>query len=147
MLRAAVEVIGERGFPETRIADVAKRAGASSALVIYYFGTKDRLLTDALRYSEELSTRPPQRMLAEVSSAARAARGCSSAGLRPEGDGRDPGAWGLWLDLWAQALRHTEVARRAATNSTSAGARMIADIVAPGPELASSRRSTPRSSP
>ena len=28
--------------------------GASSALVIYYFGTKDRLLTDALRYSEDL---------------------------------------------------------------------------------------------
>ena len=50
MLRAAAELICERGFCETRIADVAKRAGVSSALVIYYFGTRDRLLVDALRY-------------------------------------------------------------------------------------------------
>ena len=53
MLRAAAELIGERGFSETRIADVARRSGASPALVIYYFGTKDRLLTEALRYSED----------------------------------------------------------------------------------------------
>ena len=54
MLRAAAELIGERGFSETRIADVARRSGASPALVIYYFGTKDQLLTEALRYSEDL---------------------------------------------------------------------------------------------
>ena len=53
MLRAAAELICERGFGDTRIADVAKRAGVSSALDIYYFGTRDRLLVDALRYSEE----------------------------------------------------------------------------------------------
>jgi AcrR family transcriptional regulator len=35
MLRAAAELICERGFGDTRIADVAKRAGVSSALVIY----------------------------------------------------------------------------------------------------------------
>src|SRR5436190_24314444 len=53
MLAAAAELIAERGFSETRIADVARRVGASPALVIYYFGTKDDLLTEALRYSEE----------------------------------------------------------------------------------------------
>ena len=53
MLRAALAVIGERGFPETRIADVAERAGTSPALVIYYFKTKDNLLTEALRYAED----------------------------------------------------------------------------------------------
>ena len=52
MLVAAAQLIAERGFSETRIADVAKRVGASPALVIYYFGTKDNLLTEALRYSE-----------------------------------------------------------------------------------------------
>src|SRR4051795_9122490 len=52
MLAAASTLIAERGFSETRIADVAKRVGASPALVIYYFGTKDTLLTEALRYSE-----------------------------------------------------------------------------------------------
>ena len=68
MLRAAAELIGERGFSETRIADVAKRAGVSPALVIYYFGTRDRLLTEALRYSEESFYAAAEEMLAEVPS-------------------------------------------------------------------------------
>ena len=52
MLVAAAHLIAERGFSDTRIADVAERVGASPALVIYYFGTKDSLLTEALRWSE-----------------------------------------------------------------------------------------------
>src|SRR5580704_14682105 len=44
MLRAALEVIIERGYAETRIADVAERTGTSPALVIYYFKTRDQLL-------------------------------------------------------------------------------------------------------
>ena len=43
----------ERGYPDTRIADVAERAGTSPALVIYYFKTKDQLLTEAIRYAED----------------------------------------------------------------------------------------------
>src|SRR6476646_4902169 len=111
MLRAAAELICERGFGDTRIADVAKRAGVSSALVIYYFGTRDRLLVDALRYSEESFYTAAQDMLAEVGSL----RDRLSLLIRwtcvPEGDGADeiPGAWGLWFDLWAQAFRHDEV--------------------------------------
>src|SRR5258708_25943992 len=53
MLRAALEVIAERGYADTRIADVAERAGVSPALVIYYFKTKDQLLTAAIRYYED----------------------------------------------------------------------------------------------
>src|SRR5580658_9156117 len=53
MLQAALDVIVERGYPDTRITDVAERAGASPALVIYYFKTRDQLLTEALRYSED----------------------------------------------------------------------------------------------
>ena len=42
-----------RGYADTRIADVAEHAGTSPALVIYYFKTRDQLLTEALRYSED----------------------------------------------------------------------------------------------
>ena len=52
-LRAALEVIVERGYADTRIADVAERTGTSPALVIYYFKTRDQLLTEAIRYSED----------------------------------------------------------------------------------------------
>ncbi|CAN5876235.1 TetR/AcrR family transcriptional regulator [soil metagenome] len=111
MLRAAAELICERGFSETRIADVAKRAGVSSALVIYYFGTRDRLLVDALRHSEESFYGAAEKMLAEVSSLRERLSLLIRWTCVPEGDGADeiPGAWGLWFDLWAQAFRHDEV--------------------------------------
>lgn len=109
MLRAAAELICERGFGDTRIADVAKRSGVSSALVIYYFGTRDRLLVDALRYSEESFYEAAEKMLAEVPSL----RERMSLLIRwtcvPEGKNEIPGAWGLWFDLWAQAFRHDEI--------------------------------------
>ena len=109
MLRAAAELICERGFGDTRIADVAKRAGVSSALVIYYFGTRDRLLVDALRYSEESGYEAAERMLAEIPSLRERLSFLIKWTCVPEADNEMPGAWGLWFDLWAQAFRHDEV--------------------------------------
>src|SRR5882757_5220607 len=109
MLRAAAELICERGFGETRIADVARRAGVSSALVIYYFGTRDRLLVDALRYSEESFYEAAEQMLAEVPSLRERLSLLIQWTCVPERAGEIPGAWGLWFDLWAQAFRHDEI--------------------------------------
>jgi AcrR family transcriptional regulator len=109
MLRAAAELICERGFGDTRIADVAKRASVSSALVIYYFGTRDRLLVDALRYSEESFYEAAEQMLAEVPSLHERLSLLIKWTCVPEGMDEIPGAWGLWFDLWAQAFRHDEI--------------------------------------
>jgi AcrR family transcriptional regulator len=131
MLRAAAELICERGFGETRIADVAKRAGVSSALVIYYFGTRDRLLVDALRYSEESFYDAAELMLAEVSSLRERLSLLIQWTCVPEANGEVPGAWGLWFDLWAQAFRHDEVApARIELDARWRG--MIADVVEAG---------------
>jgi len=111
MLRAAIEVIGERGFPETRISDVGRRVGASSALVIYYFGTKDRLLTDALRYSEDLFYTEVAERLAAIEGAKDKLEALVRMSCNNESMGGLPGSWVLWLDLWAQAVRHPEVSR------------------------------------
>ena len=109
MLRAAAELICERGFGDTRIADVAKRAGVSSALVIYYFGTRDRLLVDALRHSEESFYEAAEKMLAEIPSLPERLSLLIKWTCVPKADHEIPGAWGLWFDLWAQAFRHDEV--------------------------------------
>jgi AcrR family transcriptional regulator len=109
MLRAAAELICERGFGDTRIADVAKRAGVSSALVIYYFGTRDRLLVDALRFSEESGYEAAEQMLSEVPSLRERLSLLIKWTCVPSADNEIPGAWGLWFDLWAQAFRHDEV--------------------------------------
>ncbi|MGH2926013.1 MAG: TetR/AcrR family transcriptional regulator [Solirubrobacterales bacterium] len=53
ILEAAAAVIAERGLASTRIADVAERAGTSAPAVLYWFGSKDELLTDALTVDED----------------------------------------------------------------------------------------------
>jgi len=111
MLRAAAELIGERGFSETRIADVARRAGASPALVIYYFATKDQLLTEALRFSEEAFYRTVTAELDTLRTARERLELLVRTTCVPQGEGEVPGAWGLWFDLWAQAFRHPEIAK------------------------------------
>jgi AcrR family transcriptional regulator len=111
MLRAAAELIGERGFSETRIADVARRAGASPALVIYYFSTKDQLLTEALRFSEAAFYRTVTAELETLRTARERLELLVRTTCVPQGEGEIPGAWGLWFDLWAQAFRHPEIAK------------------------------------
>jgi AcrR family transcriptional regulator len=53
ILAAAAEVIAERGLSSTRIADVAERAGTSPSAVLYWFGSKDDLLSSALTVDED----------------------------------------------------------------------------------------------
>ena len=52
LLAAAAEVIAERGFEATRIADVAERAGTSPPAVLYWFDSRDALLAEALTFAE-----------------------------------------------------------------------------------------------
>jgi AcrR family transcriptional regulator len=110
MLQAAAELITERGFGETRIADVAKRAGTSTGLVIYYFGTRDKLLVDALRFSEEAFYSQAAGLLEQTSGIAQRLSAIVEWSCVPQLDGEVTGAWGLWLDVWATAFRHSEVA-------------------------------------
>jgi AcrR family transcriptional regulator len=108
MLVAAAVLIAERGFSETRIADVAERVGASPALVVYYFGTKDRLLTEALRYSENAFYAAAEALLTGTPSLLARLETLVDLTCMPQ-DADVPGAWGLWFDLWAQAFRHPQV--------------------------------------
>jgi AcrR family transcriptional regulator len=129
MLRAAVEVIAERGFSETRIADVAARAEASPALVIYYFGTKDGLLTEALRWSEDQFYAATEAVLVQRRTAVERLETLVRATCVPDrADKALPDSWGLWFDLWVVAFRHPGVAKdRIAMDQRWRGA--IADIV------------------
>ena len=109
MLAAASTLIAERGFHGTRIADVAKRVGASPALVIYYFGTKDSLLTEALRWSERTFYVATEEMLRSTEGLRDRLETLIEWTLTPEAADTLTTDWGLWFDLWAQAFRHPEV--------------------------------------
>lgn len=108
MLAAAATLIAERGFGDTRIADVATRVGASPALVIYYFGTKDSLLTEALRWSERSFYTNTEEMLRSTKTLRRRLEILVEWTLVPDKQTELTGDWGLWFDVWAQAFRHPE---------------------------------------
>ncbi|MGB6458103.1 MAG: TetR family transcriptional regulator C-terminal domain-containing protein [Streptosporangiaceae bacterium] len=110
MLQAALEVISERGYAETRIADVADRAGVSPALVIYYFKTKDQLLTDAIRYYDDTWYAVGQSRIASLPTAAARLEEFVAMNCLTEADPRPGTSWQLWLDFWAQAARNDAVA-------------------------------------
>ncbi|HJO05122.1 MAG TPA: TetR/AcrR family transcriptional regulator [Acidobacteriota bacterium] len=132
ILEAAVETIVERGVCGARIADVAARTGTSAALVLYYFESKDRLLTEALAYAEDrfylaifgelsgLETATDKLVrLIELSS------GHESMAPMLRED------FALWIELWSRALRDEAAARkRAAGDRRWRGT--IADIVREG---------------
>ncbi|MGW7098095.1 TetR/AcrR family transcriptional regulator [Streptomyces sp. NPDC054838] len=48
LLRATVELVGERGYEATTLGDIADRAGAARGLVSYYFPGKRQLLQSAV---------------------------------------------------------------------------------------------------
>jgi AcrR family transcriptional regulator len=111
MLAAAAEIIAERGIAETRIADVAERAHVSPALVIYYFKTKDRLLSEALRHSDQRFYDAVEAMLQRTPTLRARLETLVRWTCDPDAVDEVPGAWGLWFDLWATAFRVDEVAR------------------------------------
>jgi AcrR family transcriptional regulator len=110
MLHAALEVISERGYADARIADVAERAGVSPALVIYYFKTKDQLLTEAIRYYEDSFYADGQLRMARLATAAARLEEFVAMSCLDAEDPEPGSSWQLWLDFWAQAARNAEVA-------------------------------------
>ena len=114
LLRAALDVIVARGYADTRIADVAEHAGTSPALVIYYFKTRDQLLTEALRYSEDSWYAAGTQRLAAIPTAAGRLTELVAMTCLPDTDpgttAGKPTEWLLWLDLWALSPRNAGVA-------------------------------------
>ena len=105
ILDAAVAEVTRRGFGLTRVGDVAKALGVSTALVFYHFDSKERLLAAALDHAVG---RDLDRL-----GAAMAQPGTDTQRLRrilslyaPQGAA--PG-WTLWVDAWAEALRNPEL--------------------------------------
>jgi AcrR family transcriptional regulator len=106
ILTAAAEVISERGVHNTRISDVAERAGTSAPGVLYWFPTKDELLVQALQFADDRFYEGLTAELATLDTAT--ARLGRLIELWPaEGDAETT----LWMELWVRALRDPELAK------------------------------------
>jgi len=103
ILEAACDLIAADGIDDVRIARVAMRAGASTALVHHYFSTREELLEQALLHSFEQAADDRFADGGESSNAtaalAEAIEDCLPVPGRPERD------WVLWVELWLRAAR------------------------------------------
>jgi AcrR family transcriptional regulator len=97
ILRAAAQVITEKGMSATRIADVAERAGTSAPAVLYWFDTREQLLSEALIADEIPFALELERRLESIPTAAGKLRHLIEASSF-DGD------LSLWIELWARSL-------------------------------------------
>ena len=103
ILEITCEVVIERGFAATRIADVAKRLGVSSSLIHYHFDSKEQLLAEAFAH---YARKDVAEMEAEIGAAPNAVSQLDRViqNYVPEGSGDVE--WMLWIDGWGEALRN-----------------------------------------
>ena len=104
ILDAACELIATDGIDDVRIARVATRAGASTALVHHYFSTREELLEQALIHSFEQAG--DERFRAEPGTHETATRTLARALAEClPFPGVQEGQWVLWVELWLRAVR------------------------------------------
>ena len=128
IISAAAEVLYERGLFDTRIGDIAERAGTSAPTILYYFDSKDRLLEEAVDQTDrdfyarltegqeryELASHKLVHLVEETS-------------LGPNG----VSDWTLWMEIWVRA-RRDETVRESYFKLDRRQRRLIADIVREG---------------
>lgn len=103
ILAAATEVLSERGYTNTRIADIARAAGTSPAAILYWFDGKEGLLAQALRLREqEFHDRYTVKAESQTTASARL-RVLIEAMLYHYD-------WKLWMELCVLALRDESAA-------------------------------------
>ena len=106
MLEEAMAAIAEDGLASLTMSALADRLGTSGGHILYYFGSKDRLLLAALRWSEAALAEERRTLLARRTSAERKLDDFLRLYL-PRGP-RDP-RWTLWIELWARTAGNPEL--------------------------------------
>ncbi len=108
IVAAAAEVLYERGLFDTRIADIAERAGTSSPTILYYFESKDRLLEEAVdRTDREFYARVTEGQERHERASDRLVHLIEETSLGPDG----LSDWTLWMEVWVRARRDQTVRR------------------------------------
>ena len=106
ILQAACRLIAERGIGGARIAEIARAAEVSTALVHYHFRNREDLLAETLDYAFDVAAavriRPADEG-SEPDSAARRLADVVDQSLPTSDPGRRE--WQLWAELWLGAAR------------------------------------------
>jgi AcrR family transcriptional regulator len=107
ILAETTAAIAEDGWAKLTMSALGRRLGTTGSHVLYYFGSKDRLLIETLRWSEAELGERRRSLLADVGlTVDQRLRGYVDLYL-PTGPG-DP-RWLLWLEVWSLARGAAEI--------------------------------------
>ena len=128
IIAAAAEVLYERGLFDTRIGDIAERAGTSSPTILYYFESKDRLLEEAVEFADRtFYERLSEGQDRFENAGDRLVHLIEETSLGPGG----LNDYTLWMEIWVRARRDPSV-RRSYFRLDRRQRVLIADIVRDG---------------
>ncbi len=127
ILEVTCQVVIERGFGATRIADVAAKLGVSTGLIHYHFESKDQLLAEAFQWAAEADL---VRLHAEVERGTTAVERLERV-IHLYGHVQAEPGWMLWIDGWGEALRSPTL-QKISQELDLQWQRVIADVVREG---------------
>lgn len=106
LLDAAVAVISQRGFHDTRLGDVAAAVGLHPSTVLHYASSKRELLAKALMHAEEaFFDRVASAMSAEETAAGKLTVLVRACCAPPE----TSTSYVLWLEMWSVARTNADL--------------------------------------
>ena len=109
LLQASLASLAETGIENFTLAEVARRAAVSPALVVHYFGDRDKLIEATFRQLVERVTTLPMRALAGGDDPEARLRAFVLAHLNPSELSSE--ASRAWLSFWGLALYNPALAR------------------------------------
>ncbi len=131
ILEVTCQVVIERGFAATRVADVANKLGVSTGLIHYHFDSKQQLLAEAFQHAARQEMASLEEDLATaVNDVAKLDRV-----LENYTPGHDDLDWLMWIDSWGEALRNPAmkaISQELDIEATALIERVIRDGVAGG---------------
>ena len=129
ILEATAEVVIERGFAATRVADVARRLGISTGLIHYHFESKDQLFAETFEHAARTDL---ARLAGEVARVNTAVAKLDQIFRLYSPDSAEPG-WMLWIDGWGEALR-TDALKKLSQSLDLRWKELLEDVIELGVE-------------
>ncbi|MFD9906959.1 TetR family transcriptional regulator C-terminal domain-containing protein [Streptomyces sp. NPDC059063] len=109
IVRETVRLIAAHGFHAVRVQDIAQACATSTAAIHYHFPGRADLLEAAVRWCMDEDTARRAAHLADAADAAGELRQLIELQTPRSAQQRDQ--WTVWLDLWAEAARSTDIGR------------------------------------
>ena len=125
VMREAWSLLAERGLADLSLSELGRRLDTSAGHLSYYFGSKNGLLLELLRWSEDELTEQRELVLKSGEPAEERLRGlCLLNFPRAPGDPR----WLLWVELWPRVM-HEPALRKAQLEYDAAWHAAIAQVI------------------